>query len=105
MLHISGVARRLTHSRSDYSTWVRMRGEQQRARQRRKKIRIEEIAKLREYIRSGQAAAGNTSSSTRKLGIQKLEQEAVMEAEELAALAEDEELPLFLQAGGMLERP
>mmetsp|Transcript_10056 Transcript_10056/g.28375 ORF Transcript_10056/g.28375 Transcript_10056/m.28375 type:complete len:785 (-) Transcript_10056:95-2449(-) len=102
VLHISGVARRLTHSRCDYSTWARVRCEQQRARERQSKVRADEREKLLEYIRSGQAAAGNTSNFSRKQRLKKLDEEAAADAEELAALEEDADLPLVLHAGGSI---
>mmetsp|Transcript_133004 Transcript_133004/g.331866 ORF Transcript_133004/g.331866 Transcript_133004/m.331866 type:complete len:785 (+) Transcript_133004:53-2407(+) len=104
VLHISGVAQKLTHSRCNYSTWERARREQQSSWQHRSKVRTDEIAKLRKYLVSGQAAAGNTSQGSRKVQIQKLENEAAKEAEELAALAEDTDLPLTLLGAGRLER-
>jgi ATP-binding cassette subfamily F protein 3 len=102
-LHICGVARRLTHSRCDYSTWHRTRGEQQRARQKNIEARAKQCDKLKVYIQSGQAAAGNTSSTSRKLQLKKLEAEAAAEKEALAALDEDEDLPLAMLAGGELK--
>ena len=50
---------------------------------------MEEIQKCKDYIASGQAAAGNTASSGRRVQITKLEKEAEEEAEELKALQED----------------
>lgn len=103
-LHISGVARRLTQSRGNYSSWARARGEQQRGFARRSQVRLDEIAKCKAYIASGQAAAGNTASSGRRLQIEKLEREAQHESDELAALNEDKDLPLELHSSGPLEK-
>lgn len=105
MLHISGVARRLTQSKGSYSTWARFRIEQQRGFAHRTKIRNDEIAKCRDYIASGQAAAGNTASSGRRTQIEKLEREGAEEAEELKALQEDKDLPLSLHSAGQLDKP
>lgn len=103
MLHISGAAKRLTQSKGDYTSWGRARAEQQRALAHRTKIRNDEIAKCVAYIASGQAAAGNTASSGRRTQIEKLEREAVEEAEELKALLEDKDSPLNLRSSGELD--
>eukprot|EP00930_Biecheleria_cincta_P009553 TRINITY_DN111333_c0_g1_i1.p1 TRINITY_DN111333_c0_g1~~TRINITY_DN111333_c0_g1_i1.p1 ORF type:complete len:793 (+),score=167.89 TRINITY_DN111333_c0_g1_i1:99-2477(+) len=103
MLHISGIARRLTQSKGDYTSWARGRAEQQRGFAHRTKVRNDEIAKCKEYIASGQAAAGNTASSGRRTQIEKLEREAEEEAEELKALLEDKDLPLNLRSSGELD--
>mmetsp|Transcript_9828 Transcript_9828/g.30536 ORF Transcript_9828/g.30536 Transcript_9828/m.30536 type:complete len:420 (+) Transcript_9828:1185-2444(+) len=105
VLHISGAAQRLTHTRCSYAAWERARREQQSSWQHRSKTRAGEIAKLRKYLESGQAAAGNTSSGSRRVQIQKLEDEAAKEEQELAALAEDNDLPVTLLGAGRLERP
>lgn len=102
-LHISGVARRLTQSKGDYTSWARTRAEQQRGFAHRTKIRLDEIAKCKAYIASGQAAAGNTASSGRRTQIEKLEREGEEEAEELKALMEDKDLPLELHSSGDLD--
>jgi len=101
-LHICGVARRLTHSRCDYSTWLVDRTNLQRAREKVGKNREKEILKLKDYIHSGQAAAGNTSNTSRKLQLKKLEADIKGEKETLAALDDDEDLPLILHTGGGL---
>jgi len=67
------------------------------------KLRRDEIAKCKEYIASGQAAAGNTASSGRRLQIDKLEREAAEEAEELKSLQEDKDLPVVLRSSGELD--
>jgi len=103
MLHISGVARRLTQSRGDYTSWNRSRGEQQRGFASRAKIRADQIAECVAYIASGQAAAGNTAASGRRTKIEKLEREGQEEAEELRALQEDKDLPLELHSSGELD--
>lgn len=104
VLHISGVAKRLSQCKGDYTTWARFRAEQQRGLAHRTKVRNDEIAKCRAYIASGQAAAGNTASSGRRTQIQKLEAEAMEEAEELKALLEDKDPPLVLHSDGQLEQ-
>lgn len=104
ILHVSGVASRLTQQKGTYSTWARFREEQQRGFAHRTKVRNNEIAKCKEYIASGQAAAGNTASSGRRVQIEKLEREAAEEAEELKALQEDKDLPLTLHSSGDLDR-
>jgi ATP-binding cassette subfamily F protein 3 len=105
VLHISGVARTLTHVRCNYTDWERAQREQRQARQQRIKVRGSEIAKLQRYVASGQAAAGNTSSTTRRLQLQKLKNEAEAEAQQLAFLSEDVDLPLTIHGAGSLDRP
>jgi len=105
MLHISGVAKTLTQSKGDYTTWARFRVESQRGFAHRTKIRNDEIAKCVAYIASGQAAAGNTAASGRRTQIEKLEREGEEEAEELKALLEDKDLPLTLHSSGELADP
>lgn len=102
ILHISGAAKRLTQSKGDYTSWARARAEQQRGFANRTKVRQEEIQKCKDYIASGQAAAGNTAASGRRAQIEKLEREGAEEAEELKALKEDKDLPLVLHAAGDL---
>jgi len=104
MLHISGVARRLTASAGSYQTWTRMRIEMQRGFAHKTKVRNDEIRKCKDYIASGQAAAGNTAASGRRVQIAKLEKEQEEEAEELKALLEDKDLPMELHSSGDLDR-
>jgi len=104
VLHISGVAKRLTQSKGNYSSWAKARDDLQRGFARRTKVRNDEIAKCKAYIASGQAAAGNTAASGRRTQIEKLEREAAEEAEELKVLQEDKDLPLCLYSSGELDK-
>jgi len=47
ILHISGVAQRLTQSHGNYSGWARRRSEQQQAYAKQSALRNAEVAKLR----------------------------------------------------------
>jgi len=103
MLHISGAAKRLTQTKGSYTSWAKARADQQRGFAHRTKIRNDEIQKCKDYIASGQAAAGNTAASGRRTQIEKLEKEAEAEADELKALLEDKDLPLNLRSSGELD--
>ena len=108
-LHISGVARRLTAHRMCYSAWARKREEQQKALKRRVALREEKKEKLLEYAGHGFKYGGSSSQinmmTRKKREADTLQVEDDKEAEELADLDEDAELPLKLCAGGMLTRP
>lgn len=109
MLHISGVARRLTQSKGSYSTWARRRAEQQKARERQVEIEAAENEKKREYSSHGFKYGGSSSqiNMMKKLEkqLEKAEIKQAGEAEELAALQEDTDLPLQMLAGGKLDGP
>lgn len=98
ILHLSGIARRVTHHKCDYTAWERSRAEQQQM----KAQQIRDAGKAREhwmkYVRSGQAAAGNVSSTSRLKKVKELDDQMAKQAEELAALEEDRDLPLRLAA-------
>ena len=64
VLHVSGVAKRLTQSHGSYSTWAR-RAEQQKAFARTVELRRAEIAELKAYAGHGFKYGGSSSSSTR----------------------------------------
>ena len=106
-LHISGVAKRLTQSRGNYSLWAARRAEQKLAYEKEKSLREDEISKLKEYAGHG-FKYGGSSASINKMKMkekqaEKLEGAAEEQADELAALQEDAELPLKLCAGGKLD--
>jgi len=109
MLHISGVARRLTQSRGSYSVWAERREEKQKATQRQADLRDAKAEKLRSYTQHGfkyGGSSGQINMQQKKLKeLHKLETEGEETAEELADLQEDEELPLRLEAGGLLDKP
>lgn len=106
-LHVSGVARRLSQVRGSYSLWAGRRAEEQKALQRRVDQRQEKINELKAYAGHGFKYGGSSSQinmMTRKAHeAEKLEKEGADEAYELAALMEDAEAPLALQAGGLLD--
>eukprot|EP00933_Yihiella_yeosuensis_P023634 TRINITY_DN18399_c0_g1_i4.p1 TRINITY_DN18399_c0_g1~~TRINITY_DN18399_c0_g1_i4.p1 ORF type:complete len:746 (+),score=214.97 TRINITY_DN18399_c0_g1_i4:32-2239(+) len=107
MLHISGVARKLTQTRGDYSTWAKRRSEQQKAREKQLENEQAEKDKLKEYTGHGFKYGGSSGqiNMMKKMAKQldKIEDKQEQEAEELAALQEDADLPLTLHAGGVLD--
>ena len=62
VLHVSGVARRLTQSHGSYSTWSQRRAEQQKAFAKQVELRRAEIAELKEYAGHGFKYGGSSSS-------------------------------------------
>ena len=107
ILHVSGVAKRLTQSHGSYSTWAKRRGEQQKAFARTQELRRAEIAELKSYAGHG-FKYGGSSASINKMQMkakqaEKLEEQDANEAEEGAALQEDFELPLMLKSGGAID--
>lgn len=103
-LHISGAARRLTASRGNYTAWAARRAEQQKAWHRRAALRQKEKERLEEFAGHGFRYGGSSSQinmmQKKAREAEKLELEAQKEAQELAALNEDKDLPLAIQAGG-----
>ena len=106
-LHISGAARRLTQSHGSYTTWAKRRAEQQKALQRSQQLRQHEIDTLKEYAGHGFRYGGSASQinkmKMKEKQAEKLEEEASNELEELAALEEDQELPLELKGGSEID--
>jgi ATP-binding cassette subfamily F protein 3 len=106
-LHISGAARRLTQCRGNYSTWHKRRKEEQALFAKEQAARQSEIDTLREYAGHG-FKYGGSSSQINKMGMkakqaEKLEEIQGDQTEELAALQEDVELPMKIDAGGELD--
>ena len=62
VLHISGVARRLTQSRGNYSLWAAQRKELQLTYEREKQQRQVEIDRLREFAGHGFRYGGSSSA-------------------------------------------
>jgi ATP-binding cassette subfamily F protein 3 len=107
VLHVSGVARRLTQQHGNYTAWSGRRAEQQKAFARQAELRRTEIKELREYAGHG-FKYGGSSASINKMAMKakqadKLELVEVEQADEGAALQEDVELALNLQSGGRLD--
>eukprot|EP00930_Biecheleria_cincta_P019325 TRINITY_DN14776_c0_g1_i2.p1 TRINITY_DN14776_c0_g1~~TRINITY_DN14776_c0_g1_i2.p1 ORF type:complete len:729 (+),score=166.40 TRINITY_DN14776_c0_g1_i2:30-2216(+) len=109
MLHISGVAKRLTQTKGSYSTWAKRRAEQQKARERQLAVEEAEKEKLKDYAGHGFKYGGSSAqiNMMKKMEkqLEKLEVKQDEEADELAALQEDADLPLKLHAGGRLDQP
>jgi len=109
MLHISGVAKRLTASKGSYSTWQKRRQEQQKAREHQVEKQQDEQAKLKEYSGHGFKYGGSSGQINMMMKMKKqMEKNEVAmaeEAEQLADLQEDADLPITLLAGGMLDKP
>ena len=53
VLHVSGVARRLTQTRGNYTTWAQRRADQRKTLERTSAVRAMEIDKLKEYAGHG----------------------------------------------------
>ena len=106
-LHISGAARRLTQSHGNYTTWATRRAEQQKAYEKEVTLREGEIDRMKAFAGHGFKYGGSSSSINKMKMLEKqagkLELEAEDQAEELAALNEDLELPILLKAGGALD--
>lgn len=107
VLHISGVARRLTQSKGNYSLWASRRAEQQKTYAKEKVLQEAEVKKLEDYAGHG-FKYGGSSSQINKMQMKakqadKLREEAQLHAHELAALQEDVELPLKICSGGELD--
>ena len=101
-----GAARRLTQSHGNYSIWAKRRATQQKTYERAEQLRKDEISKLKEYSGHG-FKYGGSSSQINKMKMkekqaEKLEEQVTEQADALAALQEDMELPLELKAGGEL---
>mmetsp|Transcript_41752 Transcript_41752/g.104344 ORF Transcript_41752/g.104344 Transcript_41752/m.104344 type:complete len:753 (+) Transcript_41752:38-2296(+) len=109
MLHISGVARRLTHHKGNYDLFASKRAEMQAAWAKTTELRQAKRDKLLEYTRrQGRAytlSATIAAKMQRVKQIEKLDNEADEEENEFAYLEEDEDLALSLQGGGELELP
>ncbi|CAK0799976.1 unnamed protein product, partial [Prorocentrum cordatum] len=110
MMHISGVARRLTQSKGSYSTWAKRRQEQQKARESQMEKDAAENAKLKDYAGHGFKYGGSSAQINMMKKMERMletwnEEKQAQEAEELADLLEDGELPVKLLAGGVLDGP
>ena len=62
VLHVSGVAKRLTQTHGSYSVWAKRRAEQQKAFARTVELRRAEIAELKTYAGHGFKYGGSSSS-------------------------------------------
>ncbi|KAJ1480273.1 P-loop containing nucleoside triphosphate hydrolase protein, partial [Baffinella frigidus] len=109
MLHISGVARRLTLHRGNYDAFEAKRKEMQEAYAKSSELRDTRRAKLLEYTRrQGKAYTfqGTIAAKMQRIKqIEKSDAEAEQEADELAFLEDDEDRALDLRGGGALELP
>jgi len=107
VLHISGVAQRLTQSKGNYSLWSSRRAEQQKTYAKEKALQEAEVKKLEDYAGHG-FKYGGSSSQINKMQMkakqaEKLKEAAKEHANDLAALQEDMELPLKIASGGELD--
>jgi ATP-binding cassette subfamily F protein 3 len=107
VLHISGIAQRLTQSKGNYSLWASRRAEQQKTYAKEKALHEAEVKKLEDYAGHG-FKYGGSSSQINKMQMkakqaEKLKEAAKEHAYELAALQEDMELPLKIASGGELD--
>ena len=95
-LHVSGIARKLTQSRGNYSTWLQRRRDEQALFLKEQAKKMDEINRLKEYAGHG-FKYGGSSSQINKMSMkakqaEKLEREYEEHATQLAALQEDIEL-------------
>ncbi len=95
-LHVSGIARKLTQSRGNYSTWLQRRKDEQALFLKEQAKKMDEINRLKEYAGHG-FKYGGSSSQINKMSMkakqaEKLEREYEEHATQLAALQEDIEL-------------
>eukprot|EP00729_Bicosta_minor_P013745 gene13745-25752_t len=105
-LHISGAAKRVTQNKGNFTTWSKRRSLDQETWRRSKEQRQAKISHLLDFIQgAGTYANVMKQVNSKKKLVEKLELEAEAEAEKYAGLAEDEELPLRLQDGGLLDQP
>ena len=106
-IHISGVAKRVTSHRMNYSSWAKKRREQQIALKKRTELRQIKIDTLKEFAGHGFRYGGSSSQinmmQKKASEAKKLELEAEEEQHELADLEEDRENSLSLCAGGELQ--
>jgi len=106
VLHISGVAKRLTQTKGDYATWAKRRREKKLAWDRERARRQAEIDKLKEYAGHGFKYGGSYSQIS-KMKMKERQADKLAKAGderdfELKELEEDLELPLSLKSGGSL---
>ena len=105
-LHISGSARRLTQERGNYSAWAKRRVAKKKAFDAKSNKREIEMDHMKEFIgRGGSYQNASIQRKQKEDQLRALEQEAAADADEQAALQEDEELALTIHAGGKLDRP
>mmetsp|Transcript_24243 Transcript_24243/g.78964 ORF Transcript_24243/g.78964 Transcript_24243/m.78964 type:complete len:703 (+) Transcript_24243:134-2242(+) len=107
VLHLSAAARRLTQSHGNYATWAKRREQQQKTFERATALRAEQVAKLKTYANHGFKYGGSDVSrqKMKERQAEKLEAAQAELEDEAAALQEDHELPLSLQAGGEISGP
>ena len=86
VLHVSGVARRLTQSHGSYSTWSKRRAEQQKAFAKQVELRRAEIAELKEYAGHG-FKYGGSSASINKMKMKEKQAEKLEEEDAAQAAA------------------
>jgi len=106
VLHISGHAKRLTQERGSYTTWAKRRKERQVTWERKAKDRADQRKVMYDRANVGFRFGGSDMNKQEQLKkqIARSDEEKRIEDDELAALNEDEELPLKILAGGTLEK-
>ena len=105
-LHISGVAKRLTQERGNYSTWMKRRVAQRKAFDQKNSARRMDIEHLKEFIaRGGTYTNVSIQRKMKEEQVAKLMEEEAADAEENANLAEDVDQRLTIHCGGRLDVP
>lgn len=109
MLHISGIAKRLTHHKGNYDLFSSKRAEMQASWAKTSELRNAKRDKLVEYTRrQGKAYTfqGTIAAKMQRVKqIEKLDAEAEEEDADFAYLEDDDDLKLTLNGGGELELP
>ena len=105
VMHISGVAKRLTQERGNYTMCAKRREKAKKAWAEKCKKREMAMDHLKEFIgRGGTYANVSVQRKMKEDQLAKLQAEQDEEGLELAALQEDEELSLKMMAGGSLDQ-
>jgi ATP-binding cassette subfamily F protein 3 len=105
-LHLSGVAKKLSQERGNYSTWMKRRVAKKKAFDQKHLARRMDIDHLQEFVNRG--GTYSNVSIQRQMKIQqitKLKAEEEADMEENADLQEDIELRLTIHCGGKLDVP
>ena len=103
-LHISGVARRLSSWKGNYTLWSERRKEMKKLHDKQSALRNQKMGKLNDMADCGFRYGGSSSAIGKKKQAEKQSEKLLEEEEEAkeeaASLQEDIELPLELKSGG-----
>ena len=99
-LHVSGIARQLTGSTGNYTTWAKRRRQQQASHEREMASRQSDIDVLRNFKPLGSTPKQMKLKMSKDKQAERLQVEKDKLVGAAATLQEDNELPLDLKAGG-----